>query len=298
MLTGGAKVKERKRLHHLKHKLQKVLFPKNREPRNVVRDRQSSMTLVGLKANIQPKELLAADGLLKKLEGLGALQYPDNLQATRIHKVLKEALVSSTVPSMDQWHLKKRIHVTLKMYEARLEAVKSTTETVGDDAEDVISLPHALEETVENLVHWIYRQQLAAPGRSQDGICPALTPQELVQLYTLADFLKMSRLQNVIADKLDSISPTLEDFRQMILYASANPTTESRLLLLLVRMYSRHTTSAEMRRAAGDWMEKDVVVELAAVLLKDQENNKGKGAARQGPRCEYHVHNTANPPCR
>lgn len=279
MLDGKGQERERRRVRYVRHKLQKVLFPKGRQPKNVVREVQASSTPSGLKADISSQELLAADGLLKKLEGLGEL-HATNIKSTRIHKVLKAALKSADVPSFDSWSIKKRGHLLLTTYERGLKQATPAQETTGksstgDDAKASISLPNASEAAFELFVFWLYRKQLGCPGRGQDGVAADLTPTELVELYTLADFLRVPSLQDEIGIKMESISPNLEAYRGMFLFMSANPTTESTLFEIVVRLYAQHVTPTEVRRAAADWMEKEVLVEVTAFLLR--ENAKGKG---------------------
>lgn len=218
--------------------------------------------------------MLAADGLLKKLEGLGELD-ATNIKSTRIHKVFKAALKSAEVPSFDTWSVKKRSHLLLTTYERCLRQAVPTQESAGDATKMSISLPNISAATFELFVFWIYRKQLGRPGRGDDGAAADLTPVELVELYTLADFLKIPSLQDAVVIKMEAISPTMEAYRGMFLSMSANPTSETTLFETVIRMYAQHVTPTEVRRAAADWMEKEVLVEVTAFLLG--ENAKGKG---------------------
>ena len=233
---------------------------------------------------------------MQKLEGLGDL-YAENIKTTRIHKLLKAALTSSDVPSIEQWKLKKRIHILLTKYERRLEAVTTTEDAAAETPDNTISLPQVAEDTFAIFQHWLYQHQLTSPHIYHRGEYGALTAEELVELYTLADRLGTTPLQNEIVDKLELISPTAEVFRRIILHVFSNPTTEGKLQRLILTMYAQHTTAANMRQAAGDWLVKEVVVELAAVLLEEAAKNKGMKLASKSSGCEYHVHNKANPSC-
>lgn len=238
----------------------------------------------------------AADVLLKKLEGLGEL-HGSNILETRIHKLLKAGLKSSDIPSLDQWRIKKRMHLLLTTYERCLQDLAATEEPAADDSEPSLSFPHASVAAFENFSHWLYHKTLTSPNRSHNGTWEPLTPEELVELYTLADYLRVYTLQNLITDTLESISPNTDGFKHMILHVSANPSRDSALLRLLVRMYAQHATSADMRRAVGGWMPQGFHVELTALLLEDAARNKGKAPAYGTSRCEYHVHNKVNPRC-
>ena len=246
--------------------------------------------------------MLAADGLLKKLEGLGDLEYTSNIKATRIHKVLKAALKSPAVPWDDQWHLKKRMHLLLSRYKERLAIANTTdeaagTETAADHAKDSLSLPNVLPDTFDNFVRWLYRQKLESSKALPNDLVSPLSPAELVQLYTLADFLQIPALQNLITDSLQSISPSTEAFEAIIPYVSSNPTTGAKLLSLVVRMYAQRASASEVRHAADSWMEKPFLVELAAVLLEDREKGQHGRRPYVGKQCEFHVHDKANPRC-
>lgn len=242
---------------------------------------------------------MAADVLLRKLEGLGDLD-ASNIRGTRIHKVLKEGLMSSDIPAIEQWKIKKRLHLVLTTYKGCLKGETTTKEPTDQNAgteHSILNLPNASETAFKNFRHWLYQKQLTSPNRPQDGTWDRLRLEELVELYTLADFLRVSTLQNSIADALDNISPSTEGFRRAILHVSANPTTDSALLRLLVRMYANNVTSADLRRAVADWMGPEFHVELTALLLEDAAKGKGKGRAPKASACEYHIHDKNNPRC-
>lgn len=248
--------------------------------------------------------MLAADGLLRKLEGLGDLKYIANFKATRLNKVLKAAIKSSHVPSNDSWMIKRRMHLLLTGYRRCLDAATAAAtgqvaaaEITAEDSENTIDLPKTSPETFANFVHWMYKQKFESSQTSEDGTFPALTPLQFVHLYVLAAHLQNAKLQNLIADSLRPIAPPSTALREMITYVSAHPTRGSKLLSLVVRMYAQRALAQEMRDAAAEWMGKEFVVELAAVLLTDRA--KGRTARTQlvGEPCEYHVHDKDNPPC-
>lgn len=133
--------------------------------------------------------------MLKKLEGLREL-HAANIKSTRIHKVLKAALKSTEVPSFDSWSVRKRSHLLLTVYERCLKQSTPTQEftsksSIGNDVKVSISLLNTSEATFELFIFWLYQKQLRCPGCGQDGVAADLTPAELVELYTLADFLKV-----------------------------------------------------------------------------------------------------------
>jgi hypothetical protein len=51
-----------------------------------------------------------------------------------------------------------------------------------------------------------------------------------------------------------------------------------------------------MRDAAGEWMDKQFLVELAAVILKDRRRRPA-WMPYVGERCEFHIHDKKNPRC-
>jgi len=245
--------------------------------------------------------MLAADGLLKKLETLGKPEHTANIKATRINKVLKAAIRSSHVPADDHYHLKKRMHKTMGMYNRTLAAAAAEEVTGAGDpvdgADDTISLPNTSPETFANFVRWLYQHKVESSKPSADGTYPSLSPIELVHLYVLADLLEIPTLQNLIADSLQSITPPTQAFKDVIPYVSTHPTRGSKLLNLVVRMYAGRASAPEMRDAAGEWMDKQFLVELAAVILKDKEERRPAWMPYVGERCEFHIHDKKNPRC-
>jgi hypothetical protein len=119
---------------------------------------------------------LAADGLLKKLETLGKPEHTANIKATRINKVLKAAIRSSHVPADDHYHLKKRMHKTMGMYNRtrrrRCRRVTGAGDPV-DGADDTISLPNTSPETFANFVRWLYQHKVESSKPSADGTYPS-----------------------------------------------------------------------------------------------------------------------------
>ncbi|KAI9881449.1 MAG: hypothetical protein M1830_000011 [Pleopsidium flavum] len=278
LLSGKAKEVERKRVYHCRHNLQKLLVNKRKQPK--------------------PVELLAADGLLRKLETLSKLEYTSNITATRIHKVLKAAIRSIHVPSNDQWQLKKRMHLLLRMYRRCLAAAADEAADTSEDAENTIALPNSTPETFANFVRWLYQKKVESSKPTEKGTYPPLSPSELCNLYALADLLKIPSLQNRIADLLQSITPPASAFKDMITYISSHPTRGSKLFNLVVRMYAGRASAQEMRDAAGEWMGTQFLVELTALLLKDKEDKRAAWFPYVAEKCEFHVHDKKNPRCR
>lgn len=60
--------------------------------------------------------------------------------------------------------------------------------------------------------------------------------------------LKVPSLQDEIAIKMETILPDIEAYRGMFLFMSANPTTESTLFEIVVKLYAQHVTPTEVWR--------------------------------------------------
>ncbi len=253
---------------------------------------------------------MAAHGLLQKLEGLGKLQFPENIRATSIHKVLKAALKSTSVPSFDQWQLKKRIHLILTDYQNCLKVFDEEKEAAAAEREQLegeepkesrntLELPNTSPETFRHFVDWLYSLKPGMIKATDGGASLPRTPVELVQLYTLAGTLQITTLQNLIVDTLRSISPATGTFEQIVPFVAANHNQESKLFKLVVRLYAQRTSAAEVREAASNWMEKQFLVELTALLLNDRMGppppKRAKAVVNQ---CEFHVHDKDNPRCK